>query len=160
MRLLRRCLVESSRGSESKDDRLPTGGLSFWLLERTGRIVARFVASSLTVAANIILTTSADYYCPLPMFMVAKQLVIKPNDIKNKNRIVARFLRATASSLATTSMNSQAMAQRACFIDTITIIAPNEREGERVVGSPTERTDRQTGIKGPGAHLPQSSFCL
>lgn len=75
MRLLRRCLVESYRGSVSKDDRLPSGGrLSFWLLERTGRIVARFVASSLTIVADIILTTSADYYCPLPMFMLTKQL--------------------------------------------------------------------------------------
>lgn len=91
MRLLRRCLVESSRGSVSKDDRLPLGGLSFWLLERTGRIVARFVASSLTIAANIILTTSSDYYCPLPMFMVAKQIVIQQPDIKTNRTLLPAF---------------------------------------------------------------------
>ena len=45
MKLLWRYLVEYFLGSESKDDRPPMGGLSFWLLERTQRIVARFQPS-------------------------------------------------------------------------------------------------------------------
>lgn len=95
MKLLRRCLVESCRGSESKDDRPPTGGLSFWLLERTERIVARFVTHIAGQRHICHPPTSQDNYCPLPTFIGAGKLSIQLSDITILDNIVARFLRAT-----------------------------------------------------------------